>query len=266
MRAGITGAKRIHAVEGALRTTVPEIAVVEDRIDDRRRVARRGPANVDGAAIAVRNAPDGISDASFIFRGLAKHHVVKVEPEHTLRTHNVVVVASRGVKREVTQAQGMVGSEACVESCRVCCRIAVAVNATQARVSLVSSAAVRACVEMAGRTGCFAVAAKLHFPEESFAQSDSRVLVFNDVGKFSRSRAWDSDSFQRSKTAAVVTAAAVSAFSATTCFAATAISALAFLSASLDAAISTLTALATVAILTTAASPAALGGKIGDAE
>src|SRR5207302_10515211 len=89
----ITRAKRIHAVESALRTAVPEIAVVEHRIDYWRRVTRSRTTNVQRAAVAVRDAPDRIDNAGFIFRGLTKHHVIKIVAEHTLRTHDVVVVA-----------------------------------------------------------------------------------------------------------------------------------------------------------------------------
>src|SRR5438270_11744367 len=115
MRTGIAGAKRIHAVKGVLRASIPEIAVVEHRIDYRRRVARRGAAHVHGAAIAVRDAPDGIDDASLIFGSLAEHYVIKVEAEHTLRAHDVVVVAGSGVQREVAECQTMIWTKARME-------------------------------------------------------------------------------------------------------------------------------------------------------
>src|SRR5882762_2507940 len=111
MRTGITGAKWIHAVEGALRASVPKIAIVEYRVNHWRSVARRGAANVDGAVSTVGDAPDGIDDAGFVFRGLAQHHVIKVVPEHTLRADNVVVVAVQSVQREITESQAVVWSK-----------------------------------------------------------------------------------------------------------------------------------------------------------
>src|ERR1051326_2746802 len=65
---------------------------------------------------------------------------------------------------------------------------------------------------MARSAGRLTVAAKLHFPEESFAQSDSCILVLDEIGKFSSRWAGDSNGFQRSETMAIVTAAAVAAF------------------------------------------------------
>src|SRR5712691_10020007 len=116
MRVRITGAKRIHAVEGTLRAAVPEIAVVEHRIDHWRRVARSRTANVDHAAIAVGDAPDGIGDAGFVFRCLPHHHIIEVEPEHTLRTHDVVVVAGRGMQREIAYTEHVVRTKARMEN------------------------------------------------------------------------------------------------------------------------------------------------------
>src|SRR5712671_6084599 len=101
----------------------------------------------------------------------------------------------------------MVGSKARMESCRVSRGIAVAVNATQARIGLVGSTAVRASIEMTGSAGCLAVAAKLHLPEESLAKSDGSVLVLDEAGKFSRRRTRNSNGFQRSQAASAVTIA-----------------------------------------------------------
>src|SRR5579864_3038726 len=149
---------------------------------------------------------------------------------------------------------------------------------------------------MAGCAGRLAVAAKLHFPEESLAQRDGRILILSQVGKLSRRWPRDSNGFQRSQTTTVMPASAISATtisafatavsataaistfaassSATIIAAATAtliataaISAFAFLSAGLDAAISTSTTLAAIAlVLTAATTSAALGREIGDAE
>src|SRR5579864_2012226 len=132
---------------------------------------------------------------------------------------------------------------------------------------------------MAGSAGRLAVAAKLHFPEECFAQSDGRILVLNQVGKFSRRWPRDSDGLQRSKATAVVTAAAISAFATATpavcaattaaistfaaagsatiiaatpaCIATATVPAFAFLSAGLDAAISASSALSAITVVLT---------------
>jgi hypothetical protein len=85
------------------------------------------------------------------------------------------------VQREVADTEHVVRTKARVESSRVSGRETIAIDTTQARVSLVAGTAVRPCIEVAGSAGSFAVAAKLHFPEECLAQGDSCVLVFNYV-------------------------------------------------------------------------------------
>lgn len=45
-RVGIAIAERVHAVEQVLSPQAPEVAMVEDRVDHRRRVARLDAANV----------------------------------------------------------------------------------------------------------------------------------------------------------------------------------------------------------------------------
>src|SRR5438270_12309052 len=98
MRTGIAGAERIHAIKGVLRASMPGIAVVEHRIDYRRRVARCGSPLVHGAGIAVSVAPNGLGDASLMFGSLAEDCVIKIEADYTLRSQVVVVVAGSGVR------------------------------------------------------------------------------------------------------------------------------------------------------------------------
>jgi hypothetical protein len=75
----------------------------------------------------------------------------------------------------------VVRTKARVESSWVSGRETIAINATQARISLVAGTAVRPCIEVSGCARSFAVAAKLHFPEECLAQGDSCIFVFNYV-------------------------------------------------------------------------------------
>src|ERR1051326_7950454 len=117
---------------------------------------------------------------------------------------------------------------------------------------------------MARSAGRLTVAAKLHFPEESFAQSDSCILVLDEIGKFSSRWAGDSNGFQRSKTTAIVTTAAVAAFTTATISALTAASITTFAAAS-AATVSTAATIPTIAISTTPAT-SAFSREIGDAE
>src|SRR5438270_1567736 len=188
-RMRITRAEGIHAIESVLSPAIPEVAIVENSIDDRRRIARRTAPDVDGSTVPIRDAEYWIGDCGFIFSGLGQNHIVEVKTEYSLRPDNIVVLrynrrslivhVSQPVQREISDAELVIGAESRLESGGVGRGIAIAVNPPQTWISLVERATICTSIKVAACACRIAVAAKLHFPEKSFAQRDCRRFILD---------------------------------------------------------------------------------------
>ena len=177
-RGGVARPERADAIEDGVPAAVPQVAEVEDRVDDRRRVARRDPSDV-----RAPDVPDGVRHTAAHLLGAAGHDVHELRPEHPLGGHDVVAVEEHGreaarrvgepVERKVARDERMVRGRDLERRRRV----------RGPGVQLVLRAVVRTGVEMAARAGLDAVAAHLHVPEERLPEGDGRRVVADEEGE-----------------------------------------------------------------------------------
>src|ERR1700757_1934390 len=122
----IPGAEGIHTVEGVLCATVPEVAIVKDRVDHRGSIPRRGSTNVQRSAGRIGDGPNWIGDGGFVFRAETEDHVIEIVPQNALRSDDIVIVRKHGgigarnigqlVQWEIANAELMVGPKSWMEN------------------------------------------------------------------------------------------------------------------------------------------------------
>ncbi len=188
----IAVAEGIDAVEEVLGPQVPEVPVVEDRVDHRGRVARLHATHVGGAVTLPAVEPVGV------LTGIAR--LPEDRKVHALRGRHVVGVGGDGrlTIRRIHQLseREVLGEKPVVGPLRVAGRgarreIVVGIwrhatagtelHAQQARAHLVLGARVGARAEVARRARLHAVAAHLHVPEQRLTEHDGDGLVDDEV-------------------------------------------------------------------------------------
>src|SRR6185437_5997411 len=121
----ISGAEGVDAVESVLRTAVPEVAIIKDRVDHGRSIPRRRAPNVERSARSIGDGPDGIGNGCFVFWTEAQDHVIEIVPHYTLRSDDIIVVREHSgirtsdvgqlVQREIADAELVVRAKSRME-------------------------------------------------------------------------------------------------------------------------------------------------------
>ena len=165
----------VDAVEHVLRAAVPELTMVEDRVDDRRRVARLDPPGVQACdAEAV-----GIQAVGQVMHALRGDCIIAI--------CSGIQIAANTWNRE--PAQRKVGWKQL--GIRPAARRIGEVShrrVLQPGTHLVFRARIRTCAEVTARARLDAVAAHLHVPEQRLAQSERRDRILDEVTEVGRTR------------------------------------------------------------------------------
>ncbi len=186
-RVRVAVAERVHAVEHVLGPHVPEVAVVEDRVDHRGRVAR-----LDAAHVAATPAQP---DVEAVRIGTRIPALTEDRMVHTLRGHDVVRVGDDGrlaiprvrelAQGKVLRPEGVVGALPVEVEVRVRRDRPVRPedHPEETGAHLVLAPGVGAGAEVAGGARLHAVAAHLHVPEQRLPEDPGRLLITDIVAE-----------------------------------------------------------------------------------
>ena len=103
---GVARAERVDAVELVLRAAVPEVAEVEDRVDDRRRVAAGGAAHGRAADLEHRVAAANVWSSA----GSPAVTPLNADGKHALRAGRRSIVSERTRRRRVVRGRRACGT------------------------------------------------------------------------------------------------------------------------------------------------------------